>query len=147
MINLQFKSEALPEDAFQILQFDGEEEISHLFRFELHLVSRDPDIDFKAVLESRALLEITTQGQTRYVQGMLAEFDQGGEWLSGLYEYRAVLVPRLWMMSQSLQNQIFQQQTVPEILESEIADSEVKGGHPLVMAGLHADDYLSLIHI
>jgi len=141
MINLQFKSEALPEDAFQILQFDGEEEISHLFRFELHLVSRDPDIDFKAVLESRALLEITTQGQTRYVQGMLAEFDQGGEWLSGLYEYRAVLVPRLWMMSQSLQNQIFQQQTVPEILESEIADSEVKGGHPLVMAGLHADDY------
>ncbi len=39
MINIRFESNALPADTFQVLQFDGEEEISHLFRFELHKVN------------------------------------------------------------------------------------------------------------
>lgn len=141
MISIQFRSEALEPDAFQILEFDGEEEISHLFRFELHLVSRDPDIDFQAVLESSAVLEITTQGNTRYVHGMLCEFEQGGEWHSGLNEYRAVLVPRLWMLTQSQQNQIFQDQTVAEIIENELVELSNKGGHPLVESGLGVADY------
>lgn len=141
MINLRFESEALSADTFQVLRFDGEEEISHLFRFELQLVSRDPDIDFEKVLESHARLAITTQGNTRYVQGMLSEFEQGGEWQSGIYEYRAVLVPRLWMMTQSQQNQIFQNQAVPDIIQSELDDLGDKGGHPLVQLGLGVADY------
>lgn len=141
MISIQFRSEALEPDAFQILEFDGEEEISKLFRFELHLVSRDPDIDFQAVLESSAVLEITTQENTRYVHGMLCEFEQGGEWHSGLNEYRAVMVPRLWMLTQSQQNQIFQDQTVAEIIENELVELSNKGGHPLVESGLGVADY------
>ena len=39
MVSLRFESSALEPDTFQILQFDGEEEISHLFRFELHKVN------------------------------------------------------------------------------------------------------------
>jgi type VI secretion system secreted protein VgrG len=101
MIGLRFVSSALPEDTFQVLKFDGEEEISRLFRFELHLVSRDPAIDFKSVLESYAFLAITTRDNTRYLHGMLSTFEPGGEWHNGLYEYRAVLQPRPWVMSQS----------------------------------------------
>jgi len=155
MISIKFESAALSADTFQILKMDGEEEISHLFRFELQLVSRDPNIDFKAVLQAKAHIAIETQGNTRYLHGMLSEFEQFGEWQNGVYEYRAVVVPRLWMMSQSTQNQIFQEQTVPQIIESELnsirqkgghIDSELslirqKGGHPLVMNGLSVDDY------
>lgn len=64
MINLNFASEALPEDTFQVLKFDGEEEMSHLFRFELVLVSKDPHIDFEQLLQSHATLAITTQGNS-----------------------------------------------------------------------------------
>ena len=78
MINLEFSSDALPADTFQILEFSGEEQISQLFRFELRLVSRDPDIDFKSIMESSAFLAITTQDKTRYVHGMLSEFEQAG---------------------------------------------------------------------
>ena len=141
MISIKFESTALPVDTFQILKMDGEEEISHLFRFELQLISRDPNIDFKAVLQAGAHIAIATQDNTRYLHGMLCEFEQFGEWQSGVYEYRAVIVPRLWVMSQSTQNQIFQEQTVPEIIESELNSIQKKGKHPLVMAGLSADDY------
>lgn len=141
MINLSFESAALPVDTFQILKFDGEEEVSQLFRFEMQLVSRDPDIDFDAVLEASAKLAITTQDNTRYLHGMLSEFEQCGEWQNGLYEYRAVVVPRLWIMAQSTQNQIFQDLTVPDIIESELSSIQAKGSHPLVMNGLSVDDY------
>jgi type VI secretion system VgrG family protein len=141
MVNLKFKSTLLPEDTFHILEFTGEEAVSRLFRFELRLVSRDPDIDFNLALDASAHLAITTQNQTRYIHGMLSEFEQHGEWQNGLYEYRAVLVPRLWMLTQSLQNQIFQTLSVPEIVEGELGEFNNKGQHPLVMAGLLAADY------
>ncbi len=109
MISLRFTSDTLPNDTFQVLQFDGEEQMSQLFRFELRLVSRDPNIDFKTVLEGQASLAITSQNETRCIHGMLSEFEQGRARDGGLYEYRAVLVPRLWMMTQSVQNQIYQE--------------------------------------
>ena len=61
MINIRFESRALPESTFQVLQFDGEEEISHLFRFELKLISKDPNLDFKTVLNHPAFLQISTE--------------------------------------------------------------------------------------
>jgi Rhs element Vgr protein len=69
---------------------------------------------------------------------MLAEFEQGGEWQNGLYEYRALLVPRLWMLSQSTQNQIFQNQSVIDIVESELKNTNKKGSKPLAEAALAA---------
>jgi type VI secretion system VgrG family protein len=141
MINLRFESRAMPVDTFHVLQFDGEEEVSKLYHFELRLVSRDPDIDFEAVLKSSAQLAITAQDNTRYLNGMLSEFEQRGQWQNGLYEYRAVLVPRLWIMAQSTQNQIFQELTVPAIIESELGSVSNKGSHPLVKDGLSVDDY------
>jgi type VI secretion system VgrG family protein len=142
MINFQFVSEALPEDTFQVLQFDAEEEVSQLFHVELRLVSRDPNIDFDLMLKRAARLSIITEGKKRNIHGMLAEFEQGGEWQNGLYEYRALLVPRLWMLSQSTQNQIFQDQTVLDIVESELKNVNKKGSNPLSEAGLGSDaDY------
>jgi type VI secretion system VgrG family protein len=142
MINFQFVSEALPEDTFQVLQFDAEEEVSQLFHVELRLVSRDPNIDFDLMLKRAACLSIITEGKQRNIHGMLAEFEQGGEWQNGLYEYRALLVPRLWMLSQSTQNQIFQDQTVLDIVASELKNVNKKGSNPLAEAGLGSDaDY------
>jgi len=140
MINFQFVSDALPEDTFQVLQFDAEEEVSQLFHVELRLVSRDPNIDFDLMLERSACLSIITKGKQRNIHGMLAEFEQGGEWQNGLYEYRALLVPRLWMLSQSTQNQIFQDQTVLDIVSSELKNVNKKGSNPLAEAGLGSDD-------
>jgi type VI secretion system VgrG family protein len=142
MINFQFVSEALPDDTFQVLQFDAEEEVSQLFHVELRLVSRDPNIDFDLMLERAARLSIITEGKQRNIHGMLAEFEQGGEWQNGLYEYRALLVPRLWMLSQSTQNQIYQDQTVLDIVASELKNVNKKGSNPLAEAGLGSDaDY------
>ena len=141
MISLNFQCKTLPEDTFQVLSFNGEEEISHCFQFDLCLLSRDPNIDFKIALEGGAVLCIQTQKQTRYIQGMLAQFELVGEHSGDLYEYRARLVPRLWMMSQSKQNQIFQNQDVGQIIENELTNIDNKGNHPLASIGLEETDF------
>jgi type VI secretion system VgrG family protein len=141
MIELDFVSNAMPHDTFQVLRFEGEEEISSLFRFEITLVSRDSEIDYKTIMDATASLSVTTQQRTRHIHGMLAHFTQQEEWHSGLYIYKAVIVPRLWMMSRSQQNQISQKKTIIEIIENELGESDNKGNHPLVKLGLQFDDY------
>jgi type VI secretion system VgrG family protein len=49
-----------------------------------------------------------------------------------------LLVPRLWMLSQSTQNQIFQNQSVIDIVESELKNTNKKGSNPLAEAALAA---------
>lgn len=141
MINLSFPSDPSSITTFQVAKFDGEEQMSHLFRFKLVLVSQNPSIDFNLMLQSEVSLAIKTQGITRYVHGMFSQFEQGRKRKGGsspLYEYRAVLVPRMWMLTQSLQNQIFaaQQQSVTDIIRGEIESFSAKGQHPQFMPGL-----------
>ncbi len=145
MIDFSFRSTVLAEDSFQVLRFAGEEEISRLFRFEIDLVSRDPNIDLSAVLESQAFLSLTTHGHTRYFQGMLAMFKQGGRLPDDLYCYRAILVPRIWTLTQSRQNQIYQKKTVPQIIEAELLNTDHKGSHPVLTAGMTSNDYSVLM--
>jgi type VI secretion system VgrG family protein len=146
MITLDFvsnaDSKAVPHDTFQVLRFEGEEEISSLFRFEITLVSRDPEIDYKIIMDATASLSVTTPQRTRHIHGMLAHFTQQEEWATGLYIYKAVLVPRLWMMSRSQQNQIYQDITLIEIIKLELGVNKNKGNHKLIkQALLKPEDY------
>ncbi len=145
MINFSFRSTVLAEDVFQVVRFEGEEEISRLFRFEIYLVSRDPNIDLSAVLDAQAYLSLSTHKNTRYFHGMLAVFEQGGRLPDDLYCYRAILVPRIWILTQSRQNQIYQKKTIPQIVENELLNTDNKGSHPILTEGMKTDDYAVLM--
>ncbi|HKB06663.1 MAG TPA: hypothetical protein VKF61_00130, partial [Candidatus Polarisedimenticolia bacterium] len=53
-----FQSAALEPDTLRVLDFQGEEKISRLFRYEINLTSDLPDIDLQAVLEQPAFLSL-----------------------------------------------------------------------------------------
>jgi type VI secretion system VgrG family protein len=118
----------IASDLFQVTGFDGVEAISELFRFEIDLLSTDPDIDLESLVGKHASLAITKDGEQRDFHGVIAIMEQRAEAQYDHYCYKAVLVPRLWLMSLSRQNQIYQEKTVPQIVQQEIVHGEFSGG-------------------
>jgi hypothetical protein len=51
-----FETAALSSDTLQVVDFSGREAISQLFRFDLNLVSDDPEINFADVIKKPATL-------------------------------------------------------------------------------------------
>jgi type VI secretion system VgrG family protein len=141
--NLYFESKAkgMPADTFRVIGFKGHEEISRPFRFEIELASEKSDIDVEEILRWPAFLAIERDGGIRRIHGVLGEFEQMREGPLDLYHYRAVLVPRLWLLSMSSQNQIYQNKSVPQIIEEELKGTRNKGPAELATAGLTAGDF------
>jgi type VI secretion system secreted protein VgrG len=59
----------------------------------------------------------TANGTKRYFQGIVASFMQDGM-VGDLSRYRALVRPWLWLLTRSANCRIFQQQSVPEIVEA-----------------------------
>ena len=116
----QFTVGELDPSTFEVVAFTGREAVSEPFRFELHLVSRDRDVDPAAVLGARATLVRHRGLDPVPVHGVVAEFDLGAQSAD-----RAVLVPRLWRLGLARQSRVFQDTTVPDVVRAVLADHDV----------------------
>jgi len=129
-IKFSFTSTAQPDDTFMVAEFSGKEAISKLYEFEITIYADDPDIDLKEVLKNPVKLTVEKEGeQLRVFHGILSRFEQLHEYSGHIY-FRAILVPRLWIADQYLENQLFLDKSVPDIIE------EV-----LKQTGLTSNDY------
>ena len=117
----EFSSAAYGGDnPFDLVSLEGYEAISRPFRFELVLVSDNPDVDFDAMLRQPASLRIYAPDGAGHLpyHGILAEFEQLHR-ADGYVFYRAVLVPRLWRLSLFRVSDVFlDEQNIPGIIES-----------------------------
>ena len=128
----------LGTDKLLITGMQGNEGISRLFNFELSLVSEDKGILFADIIGKGVTVSIELpSGDWRYFNGIISTFSQvSGNTASGddttrAALYRATLVPKLWLLTRSAELRIFQNMTVPEIVEKvfkkfEITDYELK---------------------
>ena len=109
-------------DDLQLHAFRGEEEMSVPFRFELDLVSKKKDIDFKKLLGKEATLTVVLPDDTkRYISGLVTRFTQAGN--DGVHtHYRAEVRPWLALLAMTSDNRIFQKKKTPEILEAVFQD-------------------------
>ena len=117
-----FSTAQLAEGKLDVVSFVGHEAISEPFRFELDLLSKDPSVPFSDLVDQTATLAMTGGEGTRLVHGVVAHFEQGRA-IGDYYGYRAVLVPRLWRLSLTHQSRIFQQMSVPDIVERVLKDA------------------------
>ncbi len=139
----------LDEDELLLRSFSGHEGISRLYHYELVMYSLKPDIDFDQVIGQPATLTITLDDQNstpRSIHGILSAFCQGpAHWVTlpdteklGFAEYRATLVPALWMLTRQSDCRIFQNLAVPDIIREivnkysgiQLDDSQLRGHHP-----------------
>lgn len=135
---LDFTVDTQPADTFAVFRMSGREAISELFRFEVDMVSDDPDIALDALAGKDATLTITRLEQTRRVHGMLESIELTGSTPQSQYVYRAVLVPRLQRLALTRQNQIHGTTapvSVREVLQDELSASSLKGAPASAVSG------------
>jgi len=116
--DLRYTFEPLVGNAeFEVVSFKHKEAISTPFTLELELVSFEPNIDFGQLLDKPILFTIWDgERPVRYVHGLVSRFSQGE---SGFYRtyYHALVEPTLARAGLRSNWRIFQQKTVPQILE------------------------------
>jgi len=108
----------LGEDAILLDGFDGYERLSQPFRFVLRLLSPDPNIDMQALLTKPAVVSFKmTDESERHIHGHFSRIrllEYGGDGMAG---YEAEMVPWLWFLNHFSDCRIFQNKTVPDIIE------------------------------
>ena len=97
-------------------RMEGWDEISTAFCYNLLISTKDMEVEPLKVLGTPAL--ITVQGETpRHFHGHVAEFALE-DIRDDLTFYRLTLRPWLWFLSLDTDNRIFQEKSVPEIIEA-----------------------------
>jgi type VI secretion system secreted protein VgrG len=123
----------LAKDYLMIKRVRCREGLNQLFRIELEILhEEDSDgfeataVDAKKLLGNPMLVAVKQAGPVeRFFHGICINFTQGSR--NGRFsKYRAELVPKLWMLTQISQSRIFQNKTVPQILEKVLQGYEFK---------------------
>lgn len=124
-----FTSSALSDDAFGVVEFNGREGLSMCYEFDVVLVSEQNDIDLDDVLNSRATFTIKRDAGDAPFHGVLKSFEQT-RFYGDYTFYRAVLVPKLWLLTLTYHNQVVLDEKLPDILKTVLKDG-----------GLISDDF------
>lgn len=114
-------------DELRVVRFNGTEQISEPFHFNLELaVAKDTIIDFDSIIGKSAVLTLYGAESTeeRYISGIVSSFVQSNTGVRYTHYY-AELVPTIWLLSQKKQSQIFQNKTVPKIIEEVLTKGSI----------------------
>ena len=117
----------LDDDVFQVVSFDGVEEISTLYRYELNLVSQDPDVEFSEVVNHPATFSMLRGQDEVPVHGLVTNLQQGGR-TPDHFVYKAALVPRLWLLTLNRNSRVFKNMKVDEIVSQVMEDAGFRAG-------------------
>jgi type VI secretion system secreted protein VgrG len=108
---------ALGDTELLLEGFAGTESVSAPFEFEVRLLSENPCVDLKSLLRSPAVISLhLPDGKIRYIHGVfnrLAQLGRGQD----LFSYVGTLAPSIWFLGLRAGCRIFQNLTVPEIVE------------------------------
>jgi type VI secretion system secreted protein VgrG len=115
-------STPLGDDVLQLQSMEAREALGRLFRLDLELLSEKPSIDFDQVIGRPLTVSLPVQeGRIRYWHGIVSDFAQLSH-EPRLSRYRATVRPWLWWLTRTADCRIFQDQTVPQIVESVFGD-------------------------
>lgn len=98
---------------FQVLSFTGLERLNQPFEFELELVSENAALDLESLLHGQTFLQLAEDGTG--VHGLAYSIAQGDAG-KRLTRYRISLRPQLAYLAHRINQRIFQQMTVQQII-------------------------------
>lgn len=114
------------EAGLDVLAFEGDEALSQPFRYRIEFTSADHAISKEMMLMKSASLTlqapvaqgfgINVQQPVRVIQGVVTGFERLGTSRDETH-YALTLQPRLALLNRSHQNAIYQDQSVPQIVE------------------------------
>ncbi|NOT11202.1 MAG: type VI secretion system tip protein VgrG [Methylococcaceae bacterium] len=114
----QFGSVVSPgHEKLLFCRMKGHEEMGRLFEYEVDLLSKEKHIDINKVLgEPMTIALDLPKGDTRYFNGIVTQFRQYGAF-EDYFLYRAVLRPKLWLLTRTSKCRIFLEKSVIDIIK------------------------------
>ncbi|MDI1475315.1 type VI secretion system tip protein TssI/VgrG [Polyangium sp. y55x31] len=118
-----WEDEAESPEPLRVARFEGEEGMSRLFRYEIHLLAKEADLDPEAMIGKRASLWIATASVPAWkvVHGVVTEAEDLTTVPEGSV-YRVVLEPPLARARYRTRSRIFLDKTLRQIIESVLRD-------------------------
>ena len=116
-------STPLGEDELLISEFEGSERLSRPFHFTLTMRSERDDITPDKLVGKRVTLRVETADDERHWTGMVSTFTRlatqqvAGSSHDTMTTYRCEVVPWLWMLLLNEDSRIFQNLSIPDIVE------------------------------
>lgn len=128
---------ALGADALLLRRMTATETVSGLFLIELQAESESADHSAHDVVGKPGVVRIeTADGGARHLHGIVTRFQQGGR-DARLVQYRVELRPWLWLLTRRADCRIFQERTVPQIVQQVFDDAgctdydvQLQGSYP-----------------
>lgn len=128
----------LGKDVLYLLAFEGEDEYSRLFSYQLEMFSDEPDIKAKDIVGKNVTVQVDFPDEKpRYFNGFISSWTNLGTGPRGT-KYSAEMVPWLWFLTKTTDCRIFQEKNVKQIVEQIFTDlgltdfdtSGITGNHP-----------------
>lgn len=115
-------STPLGDDVLLLRSFSGTESLGRPFEIHADLVSESKDIKATDLIRANVTISVQRPDQSvRHFNGFISRFAFVG--LSGsLAQYRATIVPWLWVLTQHATCRVFQEKTIPDIIKQIFAD-------------------------
>ncbi len=111
------------KDVFRLREMWGTERLSELFHFDLELESDSADVDFSKVVGEPCTVKVTfPEKKTRVFHGLVTRLRVGAT-DPGVTRYRAELRPWLWMLTRISDCCVFQEMSVPDIVQKIFKDA------------------------
>lgn len=115
-IRYTFSSSAEPGAPWHVQRVHAREGLSELYDVTIDLVFEGPVVDTDALLGSSCTLRMEREMLSRQVLGIARHVEDLGT-LADKRMVRVEVVPALWELSQRIDSYIFQEMTVPEVLQ------------------------------
>lgn len=114
--------ESLGANILMCAGFSGHEGISELFEFQIDCVTEQPDkVKLDGLLGKGATLTVElAEGKQRFIHGLIVSTAFAGTDVTEEHRYsryRLEVVPWLWLLDRSANCRLFQDKTVPEIIQ------------------------------
>jgi type VI secretion system secreted protein VgrG len=116
-------STSLGDDVLLLQGFSGQEGISRLFRLHVDLLSEKRDIAFADVVGKNVTIRVAlSDNSERFFNGFVSRFSLSGA-DAKFTRYHMEVVPWLWFLTRSANCKIFQNKSIPDIIEQVFSDA------------------------
>lgn len=105
----------------RVLSFRGREAVSRPFRFDIKIAVDDADHhDLEPALlgQPASLAMLIADDEPRTACGIVAAVEAQAAFEQGRHAFRLRLVPRLWLLGRRTTSRVFQNKTVPQIVDA-----------------------------
>ena len=116
----------LGDDVLVPTSISGHEAISQPFSYRVQMVSTQSGIDPDSLLHQPGCVILRRDTEVaRHFHGIFQEFTAAGQPRPGMYAYHAVLVPKFWFLSQTIDCRVFQDKSVVQIVQQMLQDASI----------------------